>query len=135
MGILATILNVDDDALVRADWGRILSAAGYRVVGASSGADALAAADAEVPDLILLDVNLPDMDGFEVRKRLGSNARTARVPIIHISAHITEKEKLDALAEGVEAVLTKPIHAADLLRAISFALPLSRRRHMKGAGA
>jgi response regulator RpfG family c-di-GMP phosphodiesterase len=76
----ATVLAVDDDPSGRYVVARVLREAGYRVLEAASGADALALASAETPDLVVLDVRLPDADGFEVCRTLKSRPPTAATP-------------------------------------------------------
>src|SRR5579871_3023155 len=81
------ILAVDDNPSALYATSRILRAAGYEVIEAASGAAALAAAPKA--DLVVLDVNLPDMDGFEVCRRLRANPATAQLPVLHLSATFT----------------------------------------------
>src|SRR4051794_16679890 len=81
-----TILNVDDDEGCRYAVTRILELNNFAVREAGSGADALRIAKSEQPDLVLLDVNLPDLNGFEVCRRLKAEPATARIPVLHITA-------------------------------------------------
>src|SRR4051794_38308886 len=80
------ILNVDDDEGCRYAVTRILELNNFAVQEAVTGAEALRLASSEQPDLVLLDVNLPDIDGFEVCKRLKSQPATARIPVLHVTA-------------------------------------------------
>src|SRR5580765_7523649 len=84
------ILAVDDNAAALYATSRVLKSAGYEVLEATTGATALALAAAATPDLIVLDVNLPDMDGFEVCKRLRARPDTAQTPVLHLSATFTQ---------------------------------------------
>ena len=79
----ATILNVDDDEAKRYVITRMLSKAGYTVREAATGEQALTAAFQSQPDLVVLDVNLPDLHGFEVCQKLKSDPRTASIPVLH----------------------------------------------------
>src|SRR5690348_14293043 len=80
------ILNVDDDEGGRYAVSRDLSRGGYEVVEARTGHEAIEVTAQRRPDLVLLDVNLPDIDGFEVCRRLKADPDTASIPILHISA-------------------------------------------------
>lgn len=94
----------------------------YRVVAASNGPDALAAARAEQPDIILLDMMMPGMDGFEVLEQLRADERTARVPVIFLTG-VSERAKIrKALGEGVHRYILKPFKTAELNEAIRQAL-------------
>ena len=79
-----TVLAVDDNEVLRYTLTRMLIDAGYRVVEAKTGNEALKLA-ANLPDLITLDINLPDMDGFQVCQSLKSDPRTKHIPILHVS--------------------------------------------------
>jgi CheY-like chemotaxis protein len=80
-----TILNVDDDDASRYATSRILRQAGFEIIEAATGAEALRLAK-ENPDLVILDVNLPDMDGFEVCERIKADPATSLIPVLHLSA-------------------------------------------------
>ena len=86
-----TILAVNDNDAIRYSLSRALRGGGYRVIEARNGTETLALAH-EDPDLITLDVHLPDMDGFEVCRRLKANPQTAHIPVLHISATVTDTE-------------------------------------------
>lgn len=109
------ILLVDDEAqnlrLMRAQ----LEAEGYRIATAEDGPRALAAAAAEPPDLILLDVMMPEMDGFEVAARLKADARLKPVPIVMVTALSDRESRLRGLQAGAEDFLAKPVDRAELL--------------------
>ncbi len=96
-----------------------LEAHGYRVVDATTGADGLLQAAACSPDLVLLDLGLPDMDGLDVTRRLREWTAT---PVIVISARGLEQQKVDALDAGADDYLTKPFGTAELLARIRVAL-------------
>lgn len=113
------VLVVDDEAQMRKFVRLALVAAGYRVVEASTGSEGLAQASAYTPDLILLDLGLPDMDGLAVTRRL---REWSTVPILVISARGHEDSKVQALDEGADDYLTKPFGAGELSARIRVAL-------------
>ena len=113
------ILIVDDYAGARYLRSRILSEAGYEVVEASTGEEALRMVAAMRPSLVLLDVNLPDISGPEVCRRLKNDPTTAQIPIIQITgAWLSEKARQEGLASGAERYLTEPVDDVTLLREV-----------------
>lgn len=118
------ILNVDDNEAGRYAVSRILAAAGFEVMEAASGAEALRLA-AELPDLILLDVNLPDMSGFEVCRRIRADARTASIPIIHLSAtYIRSEYRAAGLDGGADGYIVQPVEGRELVATVGAFLRL-----------
>jgi two-component system, OmpR family, KDP operon response regulator KdpE len=115
----ATILVVDDEAQIRRALKAILSEKKFIVNLASTGSEGLSAAEAVQPDLIILDLSLPDMDGLEVCRRLREWTRT---PIIVLSVRESEKDKVTALDMGADDYLTKPFGIEELLARIRVAL-------------
>ena len=111
----ASILIVDDEELNRKLINTLLSAEGYTTICAASGQETLSTAAAANPDLILLDVMMPGMDGFETVRRLKDNERTSCIPVIMITSLEDRETKLRALQSGAEEFLTKPIDRADLI--------------------
>jgi len=91
---------------------------GVRLVCATLGGDGLDAARAQVPDLILLDLQLPDMDGLEVARRLRADGDTRDIPIVAVSAHSSPDDIERGLSEGLDGYLTKPVRLQELLREI-----------------
>jgi len=87
----------------------------FEVITALRGADALALAHEEQPDLILLDVMMPEMDGFEVCRRLNTDRRTSHIPIIILTAKTDVDSRLEGLERGAEAYLDKPFNKEELL--------------------
>jgi len=110
----ATILVVDDEARNVKLIETLLQIQGYTTISASNGTEALAMALSERPDLILLDVMMPDMDGFETVARLKADPRTKPVPVIMVTALDDRDSKLRGLQAGAEEFLSKPIDRADL---------------------
>lgn len=113
------ILVVDDYAGARYLRSRILNDAGYEVVEAANGEEALRLAGAVHPALILLDVNLPDISGTEVCARLKRDPATAAIPVIQITgAWLSEDARQRGLASGASAYLTEPVDEVTLLREV-----------------
>ena len=113
------VLVIEDEAQMRKFVRIALESSGYRVVEASTGAEGIQQASAYTPDLILLDLGLPDLDGLEVTKRL---REWSTVPILVISARGQEESKVEVLDEGADDYLTKPFGAAELSARIRVAL-------------
>lgn len=113
------ILIVDDEKAIRRLLANVLSVHGTTTVEAGSGAEALALAATSRPDLIILDLGLPDMDGTEVIKRLSA---WSGVPIIVLSVRDAEEQKITALDLGAVDFVTKPFGAGELLARIRVAL-------------
>lgn len=122
----ANILIVDDTATNLRLLARILGDAGYQVRPARSGEIALASAQASPPDLILLDVMMPEMDGYEVCRRLKSHERTHDVPIIFISALNDVEEKVKSFALGAVDYISKPFHSEEMLARVNTHLTIRR---------
>jgi DNA-binding response OmpR family regulator len=115
-------LQIDDEPGISAALRVRLAAAGYDVVAAVDGPSGLAAAAAEAPDLILLDIMMPGMDGFEVCRRLRADATTAAIPVVFLSANLCEDAERRVLACGGTACVRKPYNAPDLLGTIEACL-------------
>jgi CheY-like chemotaxis protein len=115
---MPTILLVEDNALNRDMLSRRLIRRGYTVLTAHDGSQGLAMAGSEAPRLILMDVGLPDMDGWEVTQRLKADAATNHIPIIALTAHalLTDREK--ARDVGCDDYDTKPVEFTRLLQKI-----------------
>jgi two-component system sensor histidine kinase/response regulator len=109
------VLVVDDEADNRDLLRDLLAAHGHQVVEAATGEEALRAAEAGVPDTIILDVVLPDLDGFSVCRRLKENPRTAAVPILLVTALRERKDRLAGMDAGANDFLSKPIDTQDVL--------------------
>jgi CheY-like chemotaxis protein/serine/threonine protein phosphatase PrpC len=125
----ASILVVDDLEASRYLTSSWLRRNGYRVTEASTGRDALAALAAEALDLVLLDVNLPDMSGFDVCERVKGDPRTAAMPVIHISATAIEVEdRTTGLDRGADGYLVEPVDPGELVATVEAALRYYRAR-------
>ena len=118
------ILVVDDHDALRYSLTRLLGEAGYQVIEARTGCEALALAQ-ELPDLITLDINMPDMTGFEVCRRLKSEPATAHIPVLHVSASLVDaNSKVRGLEGGADGYLTEPIDRAELIATVAALLRL-----------
>jgi two-component system KDP operon response regulator KdpE len=115
----ATVLVVEDDAETRAVLARELGSRGYRIQEAADGAAALARWEAARPDVVLLDLGLPDMDGLEVIRRIRRDAMT---PIVILSGRYAEREKVEALDRGADDYVTKPFGLDELHARLRVAL-------------
>jgi CheY-like chemotaxis protein len=112
---MAKILLVEDNELNRDMLSRRLIRRGYEVVMASDGAEALASAASEQPDLILMDMSLPVIDGWEATRRLKSDPRLRGIPVIALTAHAMAGDRERALEAGCDEFDTKPIEFERLL--------------------
>jgi PAS domain S-box-containing protein len=121
------ILNVDDNAAGRYVKTRVLTLAGFEVIEAENGAEALAKAAAERPELVLLDVKLPDISGLEVCRRLKSAAETRAILVLQTSASMVDSaHRIKALDGGADSYLVEPIEADELVANVRALLRLSR---------
>ena len=120
------ILVVDDSTLDRTILADRLAAHGYRVSAAPDGEAALVLAAADPPDLVLLDVLMPGLDGIEVCRRLKAEPRTARVPVVMVTVLPAAEQWARALAVGAEDFLTKPADPTELLLRVRWLLRLKR---------
>ncbi|MGC9035426.1 MAG: response regulator [Verrucomicrobiia bacterium] len=119
-GEKATILVVDDNEIARYSRTRILKKAGFNVIEAVNGNDGIDKAQSSLPDIVLLDVNLPDINGFEVCKILKNNNKTSSIPIINISAIRNElPDKITGLKAGADIYLVEPIEPAELVATVN----------------
>jgi two-component system cell cycle response regulator DivK len=112
------ILVVDDHEDNRQILRVLLASAGYVMIEAQNGETALAAALSERPDLILMDIQLPDLDGYEVTRRIKSNPRSHDVPIIAVTSYALSDDEQKALAAGCIAYVAKPYSPMQLLAKI-----------------
>ncbi len=123
----AKILVVDDDLESLKLIGMILQARGYQIVAARDGHQALEKAFQEAPDLVILDVMMPGMDGYAVCQRLRADPRTSPIPIIMFTAKTQLADKVIGLQSGADEYLTKPIHPRELLAHVEALLARSAR--------
>lgn len=112
------ILIIDDEWTIQLALQARLSARGFSVQLASDGPSGLLAARQYRPDVILLDLRMPDMDGFEVLRRLRSSPETSSIPVIILTANIQDSVKQQARSAGAARFLTKPFESKDIINAI-----------------
>jgi pilus assembly protein CpaE len=126
------ILIVDDDLESLKLIGLMLQRRGYQITAAQGGAQALSKAEADQPDLIILDVMMPDMDGYEVTRRMRANTKTTHIPIIMFTAKTLVGDKVAGFQAGADDYLTKPIHPAELASRVEAVLLRSSRTRADG---
>jgi len=112
------VLLVDDDREILEMTSLLLGGAGYAVTTAASGEEALYRVREEIPDLVLLDINMPGMDGWEVLRVLQEDEATAGIPVVMFSVNFEVREKLRALQQGARDYVTKPFDTEALLRRV-----------------
>jgi len=127
-GTAAEIMLVDDTPANLRLLDNLLCQQGYRVRPAASGSLALRSAAAKPPDLILLDVRMPEMDGHTVCERLKSDPHTQSIPVIFISASNDTADKVKGFAVGGVDYVTKPFEPAEVLARVNTHLELKRLR-------
>jgi PAS domain S-box-containing protein len=122
-----TVLHVDDNEANRYVVARILKDAGFAVMEAATGTAGLEAIVQHPPDLVILDVKLPDLSGFEVCRTIKSNPKTARIPVLHISAAFTQgQDKAEGLDSGADAYLVQPVEPIELVATMRSLLRIRR---------
>lgn len=119
------ILIVEDNELNRDMISRRIAKRGFDVVMAFDGEQGLEMAIKEAPDLILMDMDLPVMDGWEATRRIKSNPRTKAIPVIALTAHAMVGDREGCLSAGCDEYDIKPVQMTSLLRKIGRFLPVS----------
>ena len=113
------LLVINDDPGTRYAIARVLRAAGFQTVEAATGTEGLQAAQAEDLSALVVDVHLPDIDGFELCRILRSQGATSRMPVLHLSAaYVTDEDKVRGLDSGADAYLTHPVEPAVLVATV-----------------
>ena len=125
---MAKLLLAEDDDFSRDMLHRRLRKSGYDVIGAADGRETLAAALSQRPDLILLDLDMPVMDGRTAMRLLKTDVRTFRIPIIILTAHTGPEDVAAALAAGCFAYEAKPVVLRHLVERIEEALQSASRK-------
>lgn len=116
---MKTILVIEDNTEIRENTAEILELSGFKVVTASSGQEGLSRATDPVPDIILCDIMMPQVDGYEVIRQLKSNPLTASVPFVYLTARGEKNEQELAMGLGACAYIRKPFDATDLVRTVN----------------
>jgi two-component system cell cycle response regulator DivK len=119
----ARILIVEDQEDNRAILRDLLTAAGYRLIEATTGEEGVLLAERERPDLILMDIQLPVIDGYETTRRIRSNPALKAIPIIAVTSYALSGDDAKARAAGCNAYVTKPFSPRQLLAKVREYLP------------
>ncbi len=127
----ANILIVEDDLDVAEMLEAYFRVQGYQVSSVNWGEDGVKACRKNLPDLVILDIRLPDIDGFEVARRLRKNNRTAGIPIIFLTEKRTRADRLEGLGLGVDDYITKPFDIQELRLRVRNLLTRSDQRAIK----
>jgi DNA-binding response OmpR family regulator len=122
----ARVLVVDDDPKVRALLERILRKDGHEIVTAENGQTALAAVDRQAPDVILSDVTMPGMDGFELCQRLKLNVATRLIPVVMVTGLADRDNRIKGVEIGADEFLTKPVDPQELRARVRSLMRLKR---------
>jgi two-component system cell cycle response regulator DivK len=119
------ILIVEDDRLSLIVLRQLLSAQGYEILQSSEGWDGINRARKEQPDLIVMDIKLPDISGLDAAILLKKDDQTKNIPIIAVTAFVKPEDKTNALKSGCDAHIAKPVNIGSLLRTVESFLPSS----------
>ena len=122
------VLLVDDSEDIREMWRMWLTFWGFSVDEAANGAEAVAKARRDRPDLILMDLWMPVLDGLQATREIKADPRTAQVPILAVSAQVFSPAAEDALAAGCDTFLAKPVDPDELLEQIRYSFAQRRTR-------
>ncbi len=125
MGLGRTVLVVDDEADLLFTVGLALELAGYAVLKATTGEEALDVVAEHSPDVVVLDLRLPGIDGWEVLRRLGEGSEGPRMPVVVLSAQVDSVTAARAVDLGCRAYLAKPFRPAELARVVDGVLAAS----------
>ena len=119
------ILIVEDDRLSLIVLRQLLTAQGYEILQSSEGWDGINRARNEQPDLIVMDIKLPDISGLDATLLLKKDDQTKNIPIIAVTAFVTPEDEADASKRGCDAFVPKPVNFGNLLRTVELFLPAS----------
>jgi CheY-like chemotaxis protein len=120
------VLVIDDEAQTRELVAAVLGSSGYEVRGAEGGVKGIALADTEPPDVVLLDVQMPGMNGYEVCRVLRQGPKTRRIPVVMLTASDDPHLNREAYAAGAQACVPKPFRQEGLIAVIEAALAQGR---------
>jgi two-component system cell cycle response regulator DivK len=109
------ILVVEDNAMNMKLFRDVLVAKGYRALEATTGGQAIALATEHAPDLVLMDIQLPDLDGVEALRRLRTDARTVAIPVLAVTAQAMQGDRERFLAAGFDGYVPKPVNIGELI--------------------
>lgn len=119
---MAKILIVDDSETHLYTIKKIVEGAGHEVITASNGEEGVEQANAHIPDLILMDIVMPGLNGFQATRRINKGEATANIPIIFVTTKDQETDRIWGMRQGASAYITKPVDKRELLKAIKGAL-------------
>ncbi len=126
------VLVIDDETNLLLGLEAVMKRAGYRVVTANNGQQGLALAQEVLPDMIISDVMMPPPNGFELRKLLAKDPKTAAIPFIFLSARTAQADKLHALESGADDYITKPFDRQELVARVQAVLRRQALGEQKG---
>ena len=121
------LLVVDDEAKLLRAVAVTLREEGYEVTAARSGADAIVSVNTSVPDLIVSDIRMPRMDGYQLARAIRSNPRTELIPVVFLTAKGERKDRIAGIRTGVDAYLVKPFDPEELLAVVANLLGRAER--------
>ena len=122
---MARILIVDDSPTQLLSLKRIVEKLGHRVLTAADGAAGVEIAKREIPDLILMDVVMPNLNGFQATRTIARDAKTSHIPVILVTTKGQDTDKVWGMRQGAKAYVTKPIDEKALAQTIRTILPAS----------
>jgi twitching motility two-component system response regulator PilH len=120
---MARILIVDDSPSQLVGLKRIVEKLGHQVVTAEDGSAGVEAAKREVPDLILMDVVMPNLNGFQATRTISKDAKTSHIPIVLVTTKDQETDRVWGIRQGAKAYVTKPVNEGELVDTINKLLP------------
>lgn len=119
---MAKVLIIDDSQAHLYSLQKMVETEGHQVVTAEGGESGLELAKQETPDLILLDIVMPDLNGFQVSRRLKRDADTKNIPVIFVTTKSQETDKIWGMRQGAKAYITKPVDKKALIKAVNESL-------------
>jgi len=119
---MAKVLIVDDSETQLYSLTKIVEGAGHEVVTANNGEEGVKKAIAEIPDLILMDVVMPGLNGFQATRKISKDKTTANVPVIFVTTKDQETDRIWGMRQGASAYITKPVDKSTLIDAMNKAL-------------
>jgi CheY-like chemotaxis protein len=119
---MKTVLVIEDNLEIRENTTEILELAGYRVFTAENGAGGLSIVASEQPDLVLCDIMMPGINGYDVIKEIRNNPLTAKIPFVYITASVEKSDLKIAMDLGADGYVSKPFDIQELIDAIEEAI-------------
>jgi twitching motility two-component system response regulator PilH len=120
---MARILIVDDSPSQLVGLKRIIEKMGHQVITAEDGSAGVEVAKREIPDLILMDVVMPNLNGFQATRTIAKDAKTSHIPIILVTTKDQETDKVWGMRQGAKAYITKPVNEGELVAMVGRLLP------------